>query len=411
MDKIEFRNSARDILSHLSDTAYLENHNLVNAFINEDEFSGRSKIQILRETFRLGINFLKPPEETPPNAPEWRCYKILSLRYLQSREWHLIETELGLSQRQVQRDLKKGMDALISILWDQYSSNLPVPEKETASKNAEADTYDEDLIKEELKNWEITFDLVNLFNIIGQALQLCGSLLKTNLKDRVDLSDVDKNLTVMVDQVLTKQGLYKVLGMIGSMAENISVEVCTRKLNEYFIELSFHFHHQIPIIQDHWMTGKLFFTIQGLNQRMVEKPGETTISIILPVRKQISCLVIDDVESVRRLIERMLGSYGIQVFGADNYSDALSLIQFMKPDFILLDILMPKMDGWQMISNIKSNPGMSDIPIIICSVLFEPDLSKAVGAKAYIRKPINRLELIKTLQDLDLIKSSYQENA
>ena len=65
---------------------------------------------------------------------------------------------------------------------------------------------------------------------------------------------------------------------------------------------------------------------------------------------------------------------------------------------------MPKMDGWQMMTNIASNPDTNNIPVIICSVLYEPELSQAVGAKAYIRKPINRLELIDTLQNLDLIR-------
>lgn len=410
MNNVEFRNNVKDILNHLSDTAYLENHNLIYAFIGGEDISVGGRIQTLRESFRSAINFLRPPEETPSNAPEWRCYKILTLRFLQSKEWHLIEDELGLSQRQVQRDLKKGLDALISILWDRYAPKMNESAAGATGEVTSSDTYDEDLIIEELKNWEITFDLVNLSGLIQHALQLCNSLLKTDLQDRVDLLEVDKNLNVMVDQVLTRQGLYKVLAMIGSSKENITVKLCTRKLNEFFIELSFHFHHQFQGLLDQWKMGKLFFTIQGLNQRIAENSGETTISIILPVRKQISCLVIDDVEFVRRLIERMLGSYGIQVFGADNYADAVSLIQFMKPDFILLDVLMPKMDGWQMITNIKSNPDMSDIPVIICSVLYEPELSQAVGAKAYIRKPINRLELIKTLQELDLIKSSYQEN-
>jgi len=314
-----------------------------------------------------------------------------------------------LSQRQVQRDLKKGLDALISILWDRYTKtgkNLPLKED---SENTTVDTYDQELIKEELKNWEVTFNRVNLDDIIQQALQLCNSLLKTDLYARVNLAEIDKNLSVMVDSVLTKQGIYKILSMVGSSESESRVNIRTRKLNEFFYELSFEFNHSTPLLLDSWITGKLFFTIQGLNQRLNEIAEQTTISIVLPVQKQISCLVIDDVESVRRLIERMLGSYGIQVFGADNYDDALNLIQFIKPDFILLDILMPKMDGWQMMTNIASNPDTNDIPVIICSVLYEPELSQAVGAKAYIRKPINRLELIDTLQKLNLISTTFNE--
>jgi CheY-like chemotaxis protein len=215
---------------------------------------------------------------------------------------------------------------------------------------------------------------------------------------------VDENLNVMVDQVLTKQGLYKIFSMLGENAHELRVQIKTRKINDFFYELNFSFKPSNPQANEHWNIAQLFFTIQGLRHTIHEENSITTISIVFPVKKQINCLVIDDVESVRRLIERMLGSYGIQVFGADNYNAALNLIQLVKPDFILLDILMPKMDGWQMIKNFKANPETMNIPVIISSVLFEPELSQAVNAVAYIRKPINRLELIKTLTDLNLIK-------
>ncbi|MRS02915.1 response regulator, partial [bacterium] len=344
-------------------------------------------------------------EGTPSNSTEWRCYKILTFRYFQLKEWHVIEEELGLSQRQVQRDLKKGLDALISILWDHHTSQSQEVEQGVAEPGEEAETYDQELIKEELKNWEISYDLINLSQILEQALQLCKSLMNTEFHKRIDMKDVDTTLNVMVDQVLTKQGLYKLFSMLGENNGNLQAQIKTRKLNDFFYELAFIFNAPNNHTSEHWNIAQLFFTIQGLRHHFTEKEGLTEISVILPVKKQISCLVIDDVESVRRLIERMLGSYGIQVFGADNYSNALNLIQLVKPDFILLDILMPKMDGWQMIKNLKSNPQTMEIPVIICSVLFEPELSQAVKAAAYIRKPINRLELIKTLQELNLIKT------
>jgi CheY-like chemotaxis protein len=404
MDKAEFQNAVKEILNHISDPAYLENHQLIDLFYNGEDAVLAVRMASLRETIQESINFLRPPEGTPANAPEWRCFKILTFRYFQFKEWHVIEEELGLSQRQVQRDLKKGLDALISILWDQYSSRRHTTISTNNLPEETTETYDQELIKEELKNWEISYDFINLHQVIEQALVLCNSLLKTELQDQVIMEDVDANLCVKVDQVLTKQGLYKVFSMIGSSSKNLIVKIRTRKLNDFFHELSFTFNTRNLQTIEHWTIAQLFFTIQGLRHHITETDGTSIISVILPVKKQISCLVIDDVESVRRLIERMLGSFGIQVFGVDNYTAALNLIQLVNPDFILLDILMPKMDGWQMIKNLKANPQTSDIPVIICSVLFEPELSQAVNAAAYIRKPINRLELIKTLQDLKLIK-------
>lgn len=406
MERIEFLNDVKDILNHLSDPAYLENHNLLDLFYHGADKARAARMQALRQTFQGSIDFLKPPEGTPANASEWRCYKILNFRYFQLKEWHVIEEELGLSQRQVQRDLKKGIDALVSILWDHYAAQNSAEAQGIDVKEEEAETYDQELIKEELKNWEISYDMINLSQVLEQALQLCATLLETELHSRVDMTEVDTKLNVLVDQVLTKQGLYKIFSMIGSGPESLKVCLGTRKLNDFFYELSFTFNTTQIKAVEHWAIAQLFFTIQGLSQNIVETDKETKISVILPVKKQISCLVIDDVESVRRLIERMLGSYGIQVFGASNYPTAINLIQLVRPDFILLDILMPKMDGWQMVKNLKSSPDTSEIPVIICSVLFEPELSQAVKAAGYIRKPIDRLELIKTLQDLKLIEPS-----
>jgi CheY-like chemotaxis protein len=404
MDRIKFQNDVKDALNHLSDTAYLENHNLLDLFHTGAEGSIASRMHALRDTLQKGIDFLKPPDGTPGNANEWRCFKILNFRYFQLKEWHVIEEELGLSQRQVQRDLKKGLDALISILWDHHSSQTLALKPAEAQGPEAVETYDQELIKEELKNWELSYDLINLSQILEQALQLCKSLMNTEFQEHLDMSDVDPHLNVMVDQVLTKQGLYKIFSMIGEKAVRSGFQIKTRKLNDYFFELAFTFNASDVHTPDHWNIAQLFFTIQGLRHNFAGIDGKTEISVIFPVKKQISCLAIDDVESARRLIERMLGAYGIQVFGADNYTNALNLIQLVKPDFILLDILMPKMDGWQMIKNLKSNPQTADTPVIICSVLYEPELSQAVQAAAYIRKPINRLELIKTLQDLNLIK-------
>jgi CheY-like chemotaxis protein len=406
MEKQQFRNSVKEILNHISDPAHLENSNLLSILLTSEETGHPSHLQTLRARIREGINVLQPPEDTPPNASEWRCYRILTLRYLQLKEWHTIEEELGLSQRQVQRDLKKGFDALVTILWDRYikrSTEKPVNDEFSP---ATTEKSDHELIEDELKNWEICFDLYNLRHIIDQARQLCESLLRTSLQDRINYIDVDPNLAIKVDQILTRQGFYKLLTMVGHDPEAIQLNLQARHISDHFVELTFRFTHSVELETKNMDLARLFFTIQGVNQTFESKSDETVVSVILPLGAQNCCLVIDDVESVRRLIERMLGSYAIQVFGADNFQDALELAQLMKPAFILLDILMPRMDGWQMIKSLKNNPATKDIPIIISSVLFEPELSKAEGAVAYIRKPINRLELIETLQSLDLLQSS-----
>ena len=409
MDKAQFRNSLKDILNHLADTAYLENSSLANLLLSEEESRGGNRIQLLRNKISEGIEVLRPPADIPTHVAEWRCYRILTLRYLRGLDLYVIEDELGLSQRQVQRDLKKGIDALASILWERSPAARGDLSAAESASGVASESYDLEMVKKELMNWEITFNLFNLSQTIEQALQLCEVLLKSDLRSRVDSSGVDPQINVRIDQILTKQGMYKILSMAGAGAQDAEITMQTRRLNEFFIELAVEFKHSQPLSQENWEIAQLFYTIQGVNHKLVEIPGQSTITIILPLTHQKSCLVIDDVVSVRRLIERMLGSYGIQVFGLDDAGQALTLAQWMKPDFILLDILMPKMDGWELIKQLKSHPETSAIPVIICSVLYEPELSRAVGAQGYIRKPINRLELIRALQELKLIDGDEKE--
>ncbi len=68
------------------------------------------------------------------------------------------------------------------------------------------------------------------------------------------------------------------------------------------------------------------------------------------------------------------------------------------PDLIILDVMMPTMDGWQVLRSLKQNPGTEKIPIIVCSVLKEPELAISLGARAYLKKPVDRLELLATLE-------------
>ncbi|MBI9050567.1 MAG: response regulator [Anaerolineaceae bacterium] len=403
MDNNTFYNAVKEALNHLSDPAYLKNHQLVQYFLTETESRQSNWIQLLHAKVSEIIDLLRPPEGTPETASEWRSSKILSLRYLRGFELYRIEEELGLSQRQTHRELKKAVDAFVTISEDMHLSR-----KVQEQSGEIPDASDLENIKTELKSWEITFDLYNLRQMIEEVLQLCESMDKTDLRDLIQMDDVPSTLNINVDQILTKQGLYKILGMVDRDVANTSIRMSSRKINEQFIELSIHISHQQSLMIENWQIAQVFFTIQNIKNQLIQQDNETTISIVLPLKHQSSCLVIDDVSSVRRLIERMLGSYGIQVFGTDDPQAAQALAIEIQPDFILLDILMPKLDGWQLIKNLKAHPETGHIPVIICSVLYEPDLAKAVGATAYVRKPINRLSLIQTLQQVALIPAEIE---
>ncbi len=108
-------------------------------------------------------------------------------------------------------------------------------------------------------------------------------------------------------------------------------------------------------------------------------------------------LVIDDSKTIRRTAETLLSKEGCQVFTAVDGFDALSKIADHQPDLIFVDIMMPRLDGYQTCSLIKHNKIFKDTPVIMLSSkdgLFDRARGRIVGSEQYLTKPFTRDELL-----------------
>lgn len=109
-------------------------------------------------------------------------------------------------------------------------------------------------------------------------------------------------------------------------------------------------------------------------------------------------LVIDDDKIVRELLKNYLSRLGYSVAVATNGQEGLKLAKKLRPDAILLDVRMPDMDGWRVLSALKSDSLLSDTPIIMVSVEEERNKGYALGATDYLVKPIGRDQLASLLK-------------
>ena len=106
---------------------------------------------------------------------------------------------------------------------------------------------------------------------------------------------------------------------------------------------------------------------------------------------QYRVLVVDDVPLNQLLVEKMLSRYHFTVHKASNGLEAMREILVFKPSIILLDIMMPVMDGFEVIRKVRENPAYADIKIVVLSALnSNEDILKAytLGAQDFITKPI-----------------------
>ena len=108
-------------------------------------------------------------------------------------------------------------------------------------------------------------------------------------------------------------------------------------------------------------------------------------------------LVVDDSKTIRRTAETLLTKEGCQVFTAIDGFDALSKIADHQPDLIFVDIMMPRLDGYETCSLIKHNKMFKDTPVIMLSSkdgLFDRARGRIVGSEQYLTKPFTKDELL-----------------
>lgn len=108
------------------------------------------------------------------------------------------------------------------------------------------------------------------------------------------------------------------------------------------------------------------------------------------ISKQFSILVVDDAKLDREILRGLLVRQGYQVSVAEDGIQALEIIQSQTFDLVFLDILMPRMDGYQLLETIKANPNLEHIPVIMISTMTEIDsITKCIelGAEDYLSKP------------------------
>lgn len=108
-------------------------------------------------------------------------------------------------------------------------------------------------------------------------------------------------------------------------------------------------------------------------------------------------LVIDDSKTIRRTAETLLSKEGCQVFTAVDGFEALAKIADHRPDVIFVDIMMPRLDGYQTCALIKHNRTFKDTPVIMLSSkdgLFDRARGRIVGSEHYLTKPFTKDELL-----------------
>jgi CheY-like chemotaxis protein len=117
-------------------------------------------------------------------------------------------------------------------------------------------------------------------------------------------------------------------------------------------------------------------------------------------------LVVDDDPTVREMMQRYLAREGYHVVTAADGDEGLRIARHIKPSVITLDVVMPEKDGWDVLRSLKSERALSEIPVVMLTIIDERNKGYALGASDYVIKPINKRQLLSILEKYRLSDST-----
>ncbi len=404
MDQETFARHVEDALAHLFDHFYLQFHPLSGVLASDaaPALRGRALSRVLVDA----IERLKPGPDVPANSLAWRKYHYIALRYLQGVPPDQLSRQLGVSDRQGRRDHRQALDALCTLLWDTYCASpsrvvADAQVRATPGSSGPLPQADDSVaagVEEELLHLGrvAPHSACSLADVVDGALATTGPLVQKNRCQVV--ADVPRTLSpVAMNPLILREIVIGLITQVVDLARESEVRISASE-GETRTILTIASSARLPKEDAAALaTMRRLAEMQGA-QLSASDDGTGTLRLVLdlPMTERATVLVIDDNPDVVLLFRRYLGQT-YRLIQATTADEALALATEQHPSLITLDVMMPGLDGWQILERLRSNDVTKAIPVVVCSILPEPSLALALGAVAYLPKPINPLALRSTL--------------
>jgi CheY-like chemotaxis protein len=299
--------------------------------------------------------------------------------------------KLGYSRRQFFRQQQKAIEMLAGLL----SEKIPSPTTQT-----------DNLLDDELARFRTRHRAVDPREVVQGVLEIVGRL--ANQHGVTLVYDLPDNLPVIygsrtllrqvflntLSQLITQPHSQRIHLHLFQVGQRVGVELMAefapagpgstgqgQKLDPEPIR------HLVEMMRGHWQAFEL-------------NEAACTYRFDFPAEAERRLLVVEDNEGVIQAFRRYLTGYDYQVISATTGAEAMRLAREMNPSVITLDVMMPGQDGWEILHGLKCDSATQPIPVIICSVLEDPELAESLGAAAYLRKPVGQADLLAMLDRL-----------
>jgi CheY-like chemotaxis protein len=368
---------------------------------------------LLQQILIDAVEKLKPGPGEPPQSRSWHTYEILVYRYIRQFDREVVANQLGISGRQFRREQRTALEALADSLTRDYSLDKQIPLTQENKINEETDAPEahKEPVPNEL-SWLIdTPDRgpTMLNEVMKAVLNLSKPLaerfavhIRYTQEDNIPDLDIPalalRHIFLTLLNVAIPHATGKNINIFVSLSENkVLVKIVPQGPLERTNKLLENSQKSLSIVQ------QLMDLFNGAFL-LTNDAGNYSIQLTFPSIEKIPALLIDDNPDTILLFQRYTSNTRYVITGIRDPDKAVHMAEINAPKIIFLDLMMPGVDGWEILNQIRENPPTSTIPIVVVSIMPQESLALAMGANAFLQKPINQNDF------LNLLNQFFPEN-
>jgi CheY-like chemotaxis protein len=425
--------TVREALEHLYANVELANTPLAQSgrFVAPTA-SVVQRAQAIRNVLLDAIESLRPVRSLLPHQTgAGRSYEVLSLRYVSSLTIDEIGDRLAVGSRQIYRDLRRAEEELTALLEAQ---GTPVSDLAISAGSTPVTAFQAEL--DALTRHQ---DVVELGELLHSAVRMVQAL-ADHKEVMLHYQRPQQPVPVTATPSIAKEMLIQLLSaLVQQSGPGQLLTIHTRQARPEsdagrqpatpdtapeYVEVvirgdggsvnggeSGGFAWENPLLQNALLMAQLLEMTSVVRPEGERAGGSRSGEIRAGENREVilrfnalpesvgskPVLIVEDNPGVSELYQRYLQGTPWRPELLANPAETIAKAQELRPAAIILDVLMPETDGWSVLQTLRATPELATIPVIICSVINDPELAAALGAAASLKKPLSRLELMEAL--------------
>jgi CheY-like chemotaxis protein len=392
MNRAEFLIALRKALMQLDDYKELRNNALMRLLPFEQQESPAALQRFLLER----IEALRDD----PDASVQRHHDMLYYRYVEQLSQADLAFQMGFSVRHLRREQNNAIECLA----DRIKEHFPWA-YDSQGEPSLAMAHARDGLQDEIEWLSKSFH-ADVTHVHAELQKVLEDALILTVHHDVKLEVVARNVTaqVSVPPVLFRQVLLALLTtIIPSMPTGrLRIFVSEQgRFVEFVISYPVSAHTAAVTFEIEAaaaMASNLLAPFEAIVQ--LRTPSAEKITLRMPILTKTPVLLIDDNPDARQLFQRYVSGTNYLLIATDDVSHVIDFTVQHRVKAVIVDIMMPEVEGWNVLAHLLHHPATQQIPVAICSILPQRELSKLLGASLFLQKPVARDTFIAALDSL-----------